>query len=321
MKKGVRTIEISDGKRYKVTGSEGGLYRVVDLADRNEISCKPRGRFRHEKMRVLVGDNVTLNVDEQGNRCIDDVLPRKNALLRPRIANADLLFIIFSVSSPDPILLNIDKLTTIAEQNNIRPVLVLSKCELDRDKAEELKEIYKTTGYETFETSCETGEGVDELLSYVSEVCRDQTSVFCGSSGVGKSTLLNALFPTLSQKTQTVSEKIERGRHTTRRVDLFPLGSFIPHATGFIADTPGFSLLDFESFDFYDLDDLPENFPEFRPYLGTCRFTKCTHRKEDGCALLDAMRKGILAPSRMESYATLYGQLKTKHSWEKPSHS
>ena len=299
-------------KNGKVIGSTGGLYQVYQPSG-ERVFCKPRGKFRHEKLRVLVGDNVGLYEDEGGNLCINEVLPRQNELLRPRISNIDKLFVVAAAASPAPVYLNIDKLTAICEQNGIEPLIVITKSDLSQESAEELRGVYSKTGYRVLAASGFSGQGLDELRAYISAECKGQTIGFAGASGVGKSTLLNGLFPSLSLETQTVSRKIERGRHTTRSVELFPLGELTGgEADGFIADTPGFSLLDFENFDFFSLEDLPENFPEFRPYLGKCRYTKCTHRKEEGCAILGKMREGAIAPERVNSYTELYAQLKDK---------
>ena len=241
---------------------------------------------------------------------IDRVAERKNALIRPPIANIGRLFIVVAAASPDPIFLNIDKLTTIAEQNGIATVVVATKRDLDEKKADEIARIYESAGFPVFKTG--NGDGPEELKEYIERNCVSGISAFAGASGVGKSTLFNRLFPSLDRETQEVSAKIGRGRHTTRTVDLFATEELFGVKGGYIADTPGFSLLDFESFDFCTLEDLPYTFPEFVPLLGTCRYTKCTHRKEEGCAIIGAMNEGRIEKTRHDSYAELYRQLKEK---------
>ena len=303
-------------KEGVVVGSEGGLYKVR-LTDGQTLFCKPRGRFRHERLRLLVGDRVFTLTDAQGNAVIDRVAERKNALIRPPIANLDRLFIVVSAAAPDPIFLNIDKLTVIAAQNDIETVIVVTKCDLDAESADRIARIYRNAGFEVFVTGEGDREGLAALGDYIERTCLDGISTFAGASGVGKSTLFNRLFPTLKRETREVSARIGRGRHTTRTVDLFAGADLFGKSGGYIADTPGFSLLDFESFDFCTLEDLPDTFPEFQPLLGTCRYTKCTHRKEEGCAILREMREGRIGETRHDSYVQLYEQLKNKPVYTK----
>jgi ribosome biogenesis GTPase len=203
-----------------------------------------------------------------------------------------------------------DKLVAILEHNDIEPVIVIEKCELDRSRAKEIKEIYEKAGYRAFMLSCETGEGVDEIEEFIST--RRGILALAGASGVGKSTLLNKLFPTLSLSTGGVSRKTERGRHTTRAVTLYEVGE-----GAFFADTPGFSMIDFERFNFFELEDLPLAFKEINERIGECKYTKCTHLKEDGCAIVEAVKRGEISKSRHESYVSLYEILKNKHKWDK----
>ena len=156
---------------------------------------------------------------------------------------------------------------------------------------------------------------MQRVFDYYKENCKDEICAFSGASGVGKSTLLNRLFPSLSLETGEISRRIERGKNTTRRVELYPLSE--TGEGGFLADTPGFTMLDFERFDFFDKEDLPETFREFRPYIGECRFTKCSHTKEDGCAILEAVKRGDIAKSRHDSFVEIYEVLKNKTDWKK----
>ena len=291
-----------------IIASSGGLYTVK--TDTDTVQCRPRGVFRHKHEKVLVGDRVELTHESEGT-VISAIKERKNALIRPPMANLDYIFVTAASASPAPDAFMLDKLTTIAEYNKIKPVIVIGKCELDRTRAEQLCDIYKLAGYDTFVVSCHTSEGVEAVKNYINTLPAGSISAFAGASGVGKSSLMNLLFPDLGLETSSVSVKTERGRHTTRSVTLYPSGE------GYIADTPGFSMLDFEHFDFFTKDDLPDTFPEFSELFGTCKYTKCTHTKEDGCAILAAVREGKIAKSRHDSYLALYEVLKNKHAWDK----
>ena len=291
------------GGLYTVRCEEGGEVRL--------IPCRAKGVFRHERITPLVGDNVSIDVSAgEGNAVIDEILERKNSLIRPPMANLDCVFVSMAAAKPAPMLDMTDKLISILEHNDIEPVIVVEKCELDRERAAEIKAIYESAGYPVFVISCETGEGIEEIKGFISS--RKGILALAGASGVGKSTLLNKLFPTLGLFTGSVSRKTERGRHTTRAVTLLELGEEL-----YFADTPGFSMLDFERFDFFDLEDLPLSFREINERIGQCRYTKCTHRKEDGCAVVEAVKRGEIAKSRHESYVALYEILKNKHKWNK----
>ena len=297
-----------------VIASEGGLYEIyTDGGER--IQCKPRGRFRHEKKKLLVGDRILVSADEAGNKWVDEILERKNRLLRPPMANVTHLFLLISTALPDPVYENADKLIAIAEENRIETRIVVSKCDLSSENAEEIRAVYEKAGYPVFLFSTAEVGGRERLFSYIQRDCAGGIAAFAGASGVGKSTLLNSLFPALGRETGSVSEKIGRGKHTTRAVNLFPFAQLFGEGQGFLADTPGFSLLDFENFDFFGVEALPLNFKEFAPYLGHCRYTKCSHRKEEGCAVLKALEEGKIAPTRHKSYCILYDQLKNKREW------
>ncbi|MBR2292797.1 MAG: ribosome small subunit-dependent GTPase A [Clostridia bacterium] len=305
----------------KITKGVGGLYSVRILSDGplpegSVISCRARGAFRHEGVTPLPGDTVTL-LYEKGEKAaglvIDGIEERKNALIRPPVSNLDILFITMACAAPTPILTTVDKLIAIAEFNHIEPVIVITKSELNPDYAKELHDLYSLCGFSCFSVSAVTGEGIDALDRFISETLVGKTAAFAGASGIGKSTLMNRLFPHLSLSTSDISRKIERGRHTTRQVELFPLSDDIE--CGYIADTPGFSMLDFARFDFFDKEDLPTTMREFLPYIGKCRYTKCSHTKEEGCAILEAVRAGKIPPSRHASYTELYDVLKQKKKW------
>lgn len=328
-----------NGRIMKMTG---GLY-TVQLAHTTEsasplagavVECRARGNFRHEGMTPLVGDFVTVQYDETSfvmgedgeaipsadrtGLMISEIKPRKNALIRPPLANLDDMLVVLASAAPAPDLPTIDKLLCILAYNSIRPVIVIGKCELDRARANELKALYEQVGYPVFPISCYTGEGLDELKRFLAELPKGHTVGLAGASGVGKSTLLNTLFPELSHMSKSapvsgeISHRIGRGKNTTRHTELFPL----PNTECFVADTAGFSLLDFERFDFFSLPDLPGTFPELAPLLGECRYTDCTHLCEEGCAVVEAVKRGEIPPSRHESYRSLYAVLKEKKKWK-----
>ncbi len=324
----------------RVIKGVGGLFTVQMLpAGQNErAACGPldgccvvaRGRgVLRRKGSLLVGDLVKvvyddtsfhadgegkLLPDESGSGiAIDEICPRSCALIRPPMSNLDVLFVTFSVATPAPDLETVDKLISIAEFNGIEPVIVLTKSELDRKGADALKLLYRKAGFETFCVGREIEDEVEALKTYIQTNLSQKIAAFSGASGVGKSTLLNRLFPALQLETGEISHRIERGKNTTRSVELYRLSE--DENSGYLADTPGFTMLDFERFDFFDKEALPETFREFRPYIGECRYTKCSHTKEQGCAILEAMRAGEIAPSRHKSFFSLYEVLKKKTKW------
>lgn len=301
-----------DEHKGRIIKSTGGLY-TVDTGD-TIIACRAKGAFRHDGPKPLAGDIVTLR-GNKGEYAVAEILERKNSLIRPPLANLDYLFVVVAASSPDPILLTVDKLISIAEFNSIEPIVIITKKDLDANTAASLADIYKKSGFTVFVTSPNSGS--KDMLDFISERCKNSLIAFAGNSGVGKSTLMNALFPSLSLETGDISHKTERGRHTTRAVELYPLSELlgIKDATGYAADTPGFSMLDFVRFDFYRKEDLPATFREFDRYIGKCKYTKCTHTVEEGCAILAALETGEIAPSRHESFRALYNDLKDKKDW------
>ena len=287
----------------------GGLYEVR-LSDTESVFCRGKGVLKRDDGKLLVGDRVLVAdaESEKGEAVIESILSRKNALIRPPLANVTVMVLTASPVSPLPALSTLDKMLCVCEYESIEVVLAVTKNDLDPAAAEELSALYANAGYKVFSISSPTGEGVDALRSYLEEAVKDGgIAAFAGASGVGKSTLLTALFPHLALATGSVSDKTQRGKHTTRSVELFPFGG------GFVADTPGFSLLDFERFDFIPFDALAASFPEFSSYIGECRYDDCTHIKEEGCAVLAAVEEGKVAPSRHESYKELYPILREKH--------
>lgn len=290
----------------------GGKYTV--LCGDTRVIARARGVFRHDGISPEVGDFVTVRTEAEGDAYIEDIAARKNLLIRPPIANLDYMFITAAAAKPAPVPETLDKLSAICVHADIVPVFVITKCDLDPENGEKLAQIYRKSGFPAFTLSSENGDGIEDLRCFLTENLPEKTAAFAGASGIGKSTLLNLLFPELTLETGGISERIERGKHTTRHVELFPaLG-------GMIADTPGFSMLDFMRFDFMTVTDLPYAFPEFAPYLTNCRYTKCTHLCEDGCAIVEAVRDGKIEPTRHASYAALYHILKEKKAWKKTPH-
>jgi len=343
-----------------ITRGVGGLYCVrttgaysgEDFEYGDEILCRARGILRRENITPTVGDEVLISLataedkddvisDEptrggkhshrgsgakkQGvdvDHVIDKVLNRRNLLIRPPVANLDYLFAVVPCASPEPDLLTADKLTVIAENYGIETVIVVNKSDLDMDNANRIKDIYEKAGYRVFLLSCESGEGVDALGSYIEEISRDAkerdvniSGAFAGVSGAGKSTLMTALFPDLNLKTGKVSLKTERGRHTTRHVELYPLA--VGESIFWLADTPGFSMLDFTRFDFFPYDELAESFREFGDCLGECKYKKCTHLREEGCAVLEKLKNGGISQSRHDSYVRIYDEQRSVPQWKR----
>lgn len=320
------------GRIIKMTG---GLYTVrLDSGVSGSpltgqtVECRARGNFRHEHTTPLVGDLVTVQYDDSSfaeadgraipsadrtGLVIDDILPRKNSLIRPPLANLDVMLVVIAAASPDPDIPTIDKLLTILEYNRIEPVIVIGKSELKPKRAGKIAALYEKIGYRTFVLSCYTGEGVQAFSDFAHTELSGKITAVAGASGAGKSTLLNTVFPNLNLTTGDISEKIGRGKNTTRHTELFDL----PGTNGgYIADTAGFSLLDFERFDFFTLEDLPHTFREFTPYLGRCRYTDCTHVSDEECAILDAVQAGDIPRTRHEAYKELYAILKEKKKYK-----
>ncbi len=329
------------GRLIKMTG---GLYTVrLDSLPAKEdktasplagrmVECRARGQFRHAHITPLVGDRVEVQyddtsfvVDREGaihpsadrtGLVLADILPRQNSLIRPPLANVDIMLVVVAAASPDPDIPTIDKLLSILEFNHIEPVMVVGKCELNPTRAAKIKQKYEHVGYRVFVLSCYTGEGMEAFSAYAHTELAGKITAVAGASGAGKSTLLNTVFPGLGLVTGTLSEKIGRGKNTTRHTELFePREADREAERIYIADTAGFSLLDFERFDFFSLEDLPHTFREFRPYLGKCRYTDCTHTTDEECAILAAVDAKRIGKSRHAAYCDLYAVLKEKKKW------
>ena len=305
----------------RILSHTGGLYTVK--TKRDAILCFAKGAFRRNGISPVAGDLVYIDTEEKiGNKelekgargVITEILPRKNVLIRPPLANLDTLFLVAAVKDPDPVLLSIDKLLAITRHNDIETVLVFTKKELDEQRAEKLCNLYRNAGFSAFAVS---NLEEDESRRLLYPCIRGTICAMAGASGVGKSTLINTLFPFLAAKTGSLSEKNQRGKHTTRQSTLYDISSLLQrNEPVYVADTPGFSLLDFDRFFFMEKEDLAFAFPEFEPLLGTCKYTKCTHQTEDGCKILEAVEHGEIAKSRHESYLALLRELNKTKSWE-----
>ena len=280
-----------------------GFYYVA--AEDRILQCRARGKFRKTGESPLVGDRVTVQC-ENGQGTVQTILPRKNRFLRPAVANIDTLVILASRSIPvtEPFL--IDRMTVLALRQGVEPVICVNKSDLA--SPEPLAAIYRAAGFPVVCTSAETGEGIEALRELIS----GKTAAFTGNSGVGKSAILRGLCPDLEVETGEVSQKLGRGRHTTRHVELFPIGE-----RSYVADTPGFSSFELELMEPIPKEELAELFPDFRPYLGSCRFQDCAHRKEPDCGVLAALAAGAIKPSRHQSYLKLYEAAEQIKPWEK----
>ena len=280
-----------------------GFYYVE--AEGQTLTCRARGKFRKEGVSPLVGDLVEVRELGNGEGFVEHILPRRNAFERPAVANIDQLVIIASGAIPKTEPFLIDRVASIAALKDCGVVLLLNKCDLD--PADRLYDIYSAVGFPVLRVSAETGEGLEELKPLIA----GKLSAFTGNSGVGKSSILNALDPDFNLKVGEVSQALGRGRHTTRHVELFRLSCGAE-----VVDSPGFSSFETEELNLELKRRLPETFLEFRPYLDDCRFVGCSHTKEKGCALLEALRAGKVGKSRHESYLRLHEELKPLQEWQ-----
>ena len=290
--------------RGRIEKALSGFYYVNTGAE--TLQCRARGKFRREGVSPLVGDRVEVRELGGGEGFVEAIEERRNVFSRPAAANIDQLVILASAAIPvtEPYL--IDRIASIAALKGCDVLLCLNKYDLD--PAEELYGIYSRSAIPVLRISAETGEGLDALRQAIA----GKLNAFTGNSGVGKSSVLNALLPELHLPAGEVSKALGRGRHTTRHVELFPLGG-----DTYVIDTPGFSSFDTEEMDLELKEHLPETFPEFAPYVNDCRFTGCTHTKEKGCRVLQAVKDGDIPASRHRSYLRLFQELKDVQAWQK----
>ena len=282
----------------------GGLY-IVEASD-GVYECKARGVFRKRGISPMCGDRCEFSADEGGN-VIEEILPRRNELIRPPLANLDLLLFAASAAEPRTDLTLLDKFIAICEHKKIAPAIVITKTDKDMEAAEKIASIYHHAGFDVFTADNTTGEGSAEVREFISgKLC-----AFTGNTGVGKSSLLNRMFPGLELSTGEISRKLGRGRHTTRHVELFKLPD-----GGYIADTPGFSSFETNRYEIIFKDELKDCFREFAAYEGQCRFPDCAHTADKGCAVIKAVEAGEIARSRHESYLAMYEEAKQLKEWE-----
>lgn len=286
----------------RILRSLSGFYDVQTAG--GVITCRGRGHLRRGAEVPLTGDMVEISM-EQGRGMVEKILPRRNHFIRPAVANVDLLVIFAANVNPvtEPFL--IDRVAAIAGDQEVPVCLCINKCDLD--PAEDLGAVYSHAGFTVIHTSAETGEGVDELR----RLLKGKLAAFTGNSGVGKSSILNRLCPGLHLATGEVSEKLGRGRHTTRHVELYRLED-----DTYVADTPGFSAFDTDQMEIILKENLQFAFPDFGPYIGKCQFHDCAHRKEPGCAVRDAVAQRQIEPSRYDSYLRLYEKASQIKEWE-----
>lgn len=287
----------------RIVKALSGFY-YVQRSDGSILRCRARGKFRKTGISPLVGDLVEVRLLEDGSGMVWEIGQRRNAFSRPAVANIDLMVMIASAAVPrtDPYL--IDRMTAVAALKNCEAVVVFNKTDLASPG--DMQHIYERAGIRALSVSAETGEGIADLIP----ILRGKLSAFTGNSGVGKSSILNALDPACAISTGEISEKLGRGRHTTRHVELYQLSCGAQ-----VVDTPGFSSFDSEELDLELKEHLAESFLEFRPFLDQCRFVGCSHTREKGCAVLQAVREGQISPSRHASYLRLWDELKDLKEW------
>ena len=293
---------MTERKTGRILRSLSGFYDVQ--TDGGIISCRGRGHLRRGADIPLTGDMVEITV-ERGKGMVEKILPRKNHFVRPAVANVDVLVIFAANVNPitEPFL--IDRVAAIAGDQEVPVVLCINKCDLD--PAVDLERIYTHAGFTVIQTSAETGLGVEALR----QVLQGKLAAFTGNSGVGKSSILNQLCPQLQLPVGEVSEKLGRGRHTTRHVELYRLGE-----DTYVADTPGFSAFDTDQMDVILKENLQYAFPDFGRHIGNCQFRDCSHRKEPGCAVTAAVAEGAIEASRYDSYLRLYEKASQIKEWE-----
>lgn len=283
----------------------GGFY-YIETTVGTVYECRARGIFRKRETSPVVGDWVEIEPEPDQKGTVSAIAPRKNEVLRPPMANLDKLFVVTSVCDPLPNLLVLDKFLAMSEYKSIEPIVVITKTDLQ--DAASLVEKYRHAGFTVLSVSNEQPDFVQEVKTLLAGC----VSAFTGNTGVGKSSFLNVLYPEFDIKTAHTSQKLGRGRHTTRHVELYKL----PDIGGYVADTPGFSSMDLMQYDVIRKEELQHCFREFEPYVDGCKFTGCSHTVEKGCAVLDALRAGKIEATRHESYCALYEDAKQIKEWE-----
>lgn len=286
----------------KIIKGIGGFYYVK--TDKGVIECRARGKFRNDSICPYVGDNVIISV-EQDSGYLTKILERKNSFIRPPIANIDRLIIVSSIQDPKPDTIFIDKLIITALLNNTEVAICFNKSDLQSDYIS-YKNMYEKAGIKVFITSALNNEGIDDLRNFM----KDSVNAVCGFSGVGKSSILNRLTNSDFFATGEISAKLNRGKHTTRHVELYELDN-----NSYLADTPGFSMLNLETL--ISREELINYYEEFKPFIKNCKFSDCTHVNASGCSLINALNDGVISPERYDNYVYLYKLLKSNKEWKK----
>ena len=291
-----------------IVKSTGGLY-TVEKQDGTHEECRAKGAFRHSGITPLAGDRVVFEKQEGKEGFITKIMERKNSLIRPAVANVDLLCVVTAIKDPDPDLFILDKLMAVAKKNDIDVLVIINK--IDTADPAPLKRVYNEAGFETVEISAVNKDEYDTAIEKIRHAVNGKICFFTGASGVGKSSVLNAVFSQLSLETGEISKNIRRGKHTTRVTTLFKMGE-----NTYVGDTPGFSMLDVAGFNMLDTQSLLSSFPDIEKYALNCKYKKCTHVCEDGCGVIEALNRGEIVKSRHESYVSLFNELKSIKPWD-----
>ena len=284
----------------KIVKGISGFY-YVHVVETGIYECKAKGAFRNQKIKPLVGDNVEIAVIDEENKKgnVEAILPRKNELIRPAVSNIDMALVIFAAAKPDPNFNLLDRFLCMMEYQKVPVTICFNKCDLvTEEQKRELEAIYKPAGYEVIFTSAKAGINLDALK----DLLKGKTTTVAGPSGVGKSSLINQLQDTVYMETGKISEKIERGKHTTRHSEIIPLGD-----DSYIMDTPGFSSMDIPGF---EKEDLWTCYPEFMEHEPYCKFQGCSHINEPQCGVKDALTEGKISQVRYDNYVLLYNEMK-----------
>lgn len=309
------TLEKESVLKGRIIKGVGGLYTVIPENDSEKrVACNAKGTFRHEKISPTVGDHVLFEYIGEDKGFITDIEERKNLLIRPACANVDCLVITACRENPKPDLYMLDKLSAVAVYNGIEVLFVFNKCDIC--PADDLVEIYSKAGFETVSLSAANSTMYGDGISRIKDFIRGKVSFFAGASGVGKSSLMNVLFPNLGLSTGGLSRKISRGKHTTRATELYPATDL--GAGTYVADTPGFSSFEVAQLKLIPIEDLLSTFPEILANSEGCTYKDCTHTGEGSevCMVKRALTNGVIAPSRHESFVRLYGEISAIKPWD-----
>lgn len=279
----------------------GGFYYVK--TDEGIFECRAQGKFRNKSLKPMIGDRVDILISDDNTGSVSNIYERKNEFVRPPVANVDQLILVVAAKNPEPDLMFVDKMTVIANHKNVELILCINKIDIGNEETDRIKSIYTNAGFKVIETSAVDGIGIDDVKEYLD----DKITAFAGFSGVGKSSILNAITDAKAE-TGEISKKLKRGKHTTRHVELFEYGE-----NSYIMDTPGFSMLDLP---YIKASELENYFPEFAKHIGNCKFAGCTHTSEPGCSVKKCVEQGEIDSGRYNHYVEFYNRLKDIKEWE-----